>query len=188
MKEVPRILKRFFEGRGFQEYVVARTQATTLIAYILVILSAIKPNPVTYAAAAITTALNYYALKDFGERPYRIFFGGLNTFAAALWTANILRADMLAGLGVLAALIAFIAVFFIAYKRDHCKGTVLVADSEWAAVRVGYDLCSGVKSGDYVVKSRKGIRKGDEVAMKTVSHFGERVRPWEIISTQHASS
>jgi uncharacterized membrane protein len=60
--------------------------------------------------------------------------------------------------------VAFMA-FRLKYGRDFTYGIVESVRGRRAIVRVGYDICSNVKHGIYVVESLVKVKPGDEVRL-----------------------
>lgn len=140
-----------------------------------------------FGVVVLLFSLNVYSvfklkgIRDHGA--YTYFFVGLNLFGLAMAVSNLfLRGfDALFALSFLFALGLFLLFFQFKFRRNHAFGEVLLADKDWAVVKMPYDLCSGTRNGFYAVRSRNGVKKGDEVRVELTHSLGERRMPWRII-------
>lgn len=66
-------------------------------------------------------------------------------------------------LGVLMALLLVSIVFRFLLGKKEVIGTILLSDSESAAVKVDFDLFAGLNEGKYVVKANQKYKKGKRV-------------------------
>jgi uncharacterized membrane protein len=77
------------------------------------------------------------------------------------------------------ALLAF-AAFRLKYGRSYTYGFIQGISGGKAVVKVGYDLCSNVKPGVYLVEGLGRLKVGDEVKIgverSTLSLRGARVK------------
>ena len=65
--------------------------------------------------------------------------------------------------------VCFVALSFIGFRlkygRNYTYGIVERVHGRMAAVRVGYDICSNVKAGIYLVENLVGAKKGNAVKL-----------------------
>lgn len=188
MHRVPGFLHNYLEktGGGYNEYLIFRMQLATIFTYIIALLAAIRFHWILLAVVAILFLLNLYTLfyemrKIRDSSAYIYFFGGLNilAFLLALSKFFIRGLDFNFIFGYLILFIIFLVGYFFKFSRDYTYGKVILADEEWAAVQIPFDICSGIRNGYYVVKSHKGIKPGKDVKIELAKTFFER-RPWRI--------
>jgi uncharacterized membrane protein len=72
---------------------------------------------------------------------------------------------------ILFVMIFFIILFKLLFSRDYTYGTVLVSDSEHAAVEVKFDIRTGMPGGIYIVETPKKLKKGSRVKVRIEKHF-----------------
>ncbi len=75
-----------------------------------------------------------------------------------------------------AYLVSFL-IFLLAltvFRPRQITGKVLVSDSHWAVVEVQGNMLAGIPKGIYAAKSKKGVKKGDNVLVEVTRKWGER--------------
>ncbi|MCD4739726.1 DUF2101 family protein [archaeon] len=188
--KVPGFLRERFErsGGSFNEYVIFRVQIGTILLFVFSLLWFFGFSWIALVGAGFFFLLNFYSvffqLKNVRNHfAYKYFFGGLNLFGLVLAVANFFLNgfDLNFSLLYLFALGFFLVVFQFKVKKNYVFGEVLASNSDWAAVQIPFDLCSGIKNGFYAVKSMSGVKKGDQVKIAVAHGLGERRRPWRII-------
>jgi len=184
-REVPQRLRDYFEQRhaGWPEYVMLKVQlaivALFVVAAIYIVL--LPAHDVVFLAAllALSVYVIYLAptqLKRAFGRDYPAYRGFVGMCVAIVWVFVLvlrhfpvsfsLESPHLALIPPLLTMglvfLAFLS-FRLKYSRSFTYGTVEGVQGRRAAVRVGYDICSNVKSGLYFVESFVKVRKGDLV-------------------------
>ncbi len=99
------------------------------------------------------------------------FFGGLSIFGFVLAFSPVKISSFI--VWYLALFFLFILVAYLVRPRV-ITGKVLLSDDKWAVVDVGENLLAGVPKGIYAAKSKKGIRKGDNVLLRVIKKWGKR--------------
>lgn len=80
---------------------------------------------------------------------------------------------------VLALLVA-VALLQMLFRRAYCFGTVLFSAGEWAGVEIKSDLLSRIQEGNYAVKSRVSVKKGDRVRVSVEKGIFSKPKPYAI--------
>jgi len=162
-------------------------QLGTLALFIFAVVLSLYFHPVLVVVAVALFALNSFTLlkklrKVRNRNAYLYFFGGLNLLGITLVSSKFMVKgfNIVFILGFIIIFAAFLVAFQVFFRKNHVFGTVLAQDGEWAVVQVSFDLCSGVGTGFYAVKTRKKLKKGEEVKMSVERPFGERAFPWRI--------
>ena len=191
MKGVPFFLRNYLKkgGGGFHEYMMLRLQATTLALYVIALLMVIYFSYLFYVLVALLAILNFYGIfaeleKKRDHYAVSFLFSSLTVLAVIL----VLARDMVLAFDM-TFLIIYFALFFLVYgifhfkfRRNFTYGEVLVADDEWAVVKVPYDLCAGVRNGYYAVKVRgHKPRKHEDVKISLTASITEGTKPFKII-------
>lgn len=195
--EVPQRLQGFFRRRhaGWPEYVMLKAQLGVVVLFVAAVLFIILPSapplifvPVIAVLAGYLLYLTPIQLKPaFGRDypAYRAFVGLCVGIALALVIAlkyfppevsplSPLKAVLPAVL-VIALVLGGFAAFKLRYGRDYTYGVVEEVRGGKAAVRIGYDLRSNVKSGLYFLDSLARVGRGDLVKVGVErSGFGLR--------------
>ena len=178
-------------GGGYHEYVILRTQLGTLALFVFAVFIAFSSSILSSALILIVVLLlfllNFYSafrqLRGIrNHRAYQYFFGGLNVFAVVMAFSNLVLTSFepVFALSFLIALALFLAGFHIGFRKSFVFGEVLLADQDWAVVRIPYDICSGTRNGFYAVRCRKGVKRGDEIKIEVAHAIGERRMPWRV--------
>ena len=187
---VPGFLKKRMEktGGGYTEYITLRTQLGTVALFAFSVFLLFSFSLFLLVTVLLLFFLNFYSVFKKSEgikdiRAYQYFFGGLNLFGLALAGSTVLFEgfEPMFSIPFLLVLALFLFGFYIKFRKNFVFGEVLLADEDWAVVRIPYDLCSGTKSGFYAVRSKKGLKKGDEVKIEVAHAIGERRMPWRVI-------
>jgi len=177
-EEVPARFRDFFERRhaGWPEYVMLKAQIAIValfaasVIYIVLLRAQIIDFVVICALSAYTLYLALTQLRRAFERDYPAYRSFVIMCIGIAWTfvlaLEYLPNQLLLGLlvSVCFALLAF-AAFRLKYGRSYTYGVVQDVSRGKAMVKVGYDLCSNVKSGVYTVESFAKIGKGDRVKL-----------------------
>jgi uncharacterized membrane protein len=190
---VPGFLRARLEkaGGGYNEYVVLRTQLGTVALFVfsvfLLFSRSLELFALLFGVVLLLFSLNVYSvfklLKGIrNPAACQYFFGGLNLFGLAMALSNIVVQGFnpVFALSFLVALGLFLLFFQVKFRKNHAFGEVLLADKDWAVVKIPYDLCSGTRNGFYAVRSRKGVKRGDDVKVEISHSIGERRMPWRI--------
>lgn len=175
-------------GGGYHEYVIFKMQIGTILLFVLSVLIFFGLSSLMFGAVLLLFLLNFYSifkqLKGIRHHyAYKYFFGGLNVLGLVMGASNffIHGFNIIFALSFLSVFALFLLVFHLRFRKNFVFGKVLVSNGEWAAVRVQYDICSGVRNGFYAVRSKKGLKKGDEVKIELTHRLGERKMPWKVI-------
>ena len=184
-RKVPAVLSGFFERRhaGWSEYVMLKAQLAIVASFVAaVIYTVLLPDREVIFIAALLV-LSAYALyliptqfKRAFERDYPAYRSFVIMCVAIVWvfvlalrylpvkfsydSPYLVLLPPLVTIGFV--LLAFL-FFRVKYGRSFTYGTVESVRGKVAAVRVGYDICSNVKSGLYFVESFVKVKKGDLV-------------------------
>jgi len=184
-REVPKRLRDYFEQRhaGWPEYVMLKVQLAIVALFITaaIYIVLLPARDVVFLAALL--ALSAYAIylvptqlkRAFG-RDYPAYRSFVGMCVAIAWVFVLvlrhfpvrfsLESPHLALIPPLFTMgfvfLAFLS-FRLRYSRSFTYGTVEGVQGRRAAVRVGYDICSNVKSGLYFVESFVKVKKGDLV-------------------------
>jgi uncharacterized membrane protein len=182
-------LRERIERKGGKriDFLVFLLQLGTLGLFVLAVVSSVFFHPAVLVLATVFFILNLYTVfvplkKVRNHNAYAYFFGGLNLFGAGLAFSRLVVQGfdfLFAGFFIL-TFIVFLIGFRVFYRKKSVFGTVLAQDGEWAVVQVSFDLCSGVNTGFYAVKTSKKLKKGREVKMSVKRPFGERAFPWKV--------
>lgn len=183
-REVPVRFRDFFERRhaGWPEYVMLKAQIAIVALFASAVVYIAFPQAQIIAFLLIC-AFSAYALylaltqlKRAFERDYPAyrsftimcigiawaFVLTLEYLPTKLESPYAVTVPALAAVGL--ALLAF-AAFRLKYGRNYTYGVVQGVSRGKAIVKIGYDLCSNVKSGVYTVESFAKIAKGDRVKL-----------------------
>lgn len=183
-EELPAKLRDFFERRhaGWPEYVMLKAQIAIVALFVASVVYIALPRVqiiffvliCIFSAYAIYLALTQ--LKRAFERDYPAYRSFVIMCIGIAW-AFVLALEYLpnefestytvaapALIAVCFAILAFTA-FRLKYGRSYTYGVVQDVSRGKAMVKVGYDLCSNVKSGVYTVESFTKIGKGDRVRL-----------------------
>ena len=201
-REVPQKLQGFFERRhaGWPEYVMLKAQLTIVASFIAaVIFTVLLPDhevifiPTLLALSAYALYLIPTQFRYAFKRDYPAYRGFIVMCVAIVWvfvfalrylpvefSFDSLYLALVPPLFTIGfVLLAFLG-FRLKYGRNFTYGTVEDIKGRRAAVRVGYDICSNVKSDLYFVESLAKVRKGDLVKISverpTLGLQGAKVR------------
>lgn len=186
---VPGFLKKRFDrtGGGVNEYLIFRTQLASIALFVFSLFLFFHFSVFLLAVIFVLFFLNLYTvfkkLQVRNLRAYQYLFGGINVFGLVLAISHFFVRSfnpVFSGVFIF-VLLAFLVFFYLFFKKNFVFGSVLLADGDWAVVKVPFDICSGVRNGFYAVRSKSGVKKGDEVKIETAGSFGERRLPWRII-------
>ncbi|MFN4133006.1 MAG: DUF2101 family protein [Candidatus Hadarchaeales archaeon] len=184
---IPEILKSYFEKRhaGFPEYVMFKAQIAILILFILTAIHIVLFYELWWAFIPAVAAGTGYVLwlaatqvKRAFTRDYPAYRSFLLMCVSVAWVfIFVLRYPLLTPslenlylsllppfIGIGFVMVAF-TVFRFKYGRNFTFGVVERTRGGKAAVRVGYDICSNVKAGIYVIDSFVRVKKGDVVKL-----------------------
>jgi uncharacterized membrane protein len=184
-REVPRRLQGFFRRRhaGWPEYVMLKAQLGAVALFVSAVLFIVLPSAPPVVFFPIIAALIGYLLyltptqlkpaftRDYPA--YRAFVGlcvgivlvlvfALKYLPIEVSVLSPLNAVLPAVLVIVLVLGGF-AAFKLRYARDYTYGVVEGVRGGKAAVRIGYDLRSNVKSGLYFLDSLARVKRGDLV-------------------------
>jgi len=182
--EVPARFREFFERRhaGWPEYVMLKAQIAivALFAASVVYIALPRAQIVVFVLICALSAYALYLaltqLKRAFERDYPAYRSFVIMCIGIAW-AFVLALEYLPSklespyavvapvlIAACLVLLAF-AAFRLKYGRSYTYGVVQDISRGKAMVKVGYDLCSNVKSGVYAVESFAKIGKGDRVKL-----------------------
>jgi len=182
--EVPARFRDFFERRhaGWPEYVMLKAQIAivALFAASVVYIALPRAQIIVFALICALSAYALYLaltqLKRAFEHDYPAYRSFVIMCIGIAW-AFVLALEYLPSklespyavvapvlIAACLVLLAF-AAFRMKYGRSYTYGVVQDISRGKAMVKVGYDLCSNVKSGVYAVESFAKIGKGDRVKL-----------------------
>jgi uncharacterized membrane protein len=199
---VPSALRGFFSGRhaGWPEYVILKVQLGVVALFAAAILFTVLPSaPVVVFVPVIVVLAGYLLyLTPTQLRPafgrdypaYRAFVGLCIGLVIALifilkyfpfeFSLTSPYRIMIPVVLVFGLVLGSFAAFRLRYGRDYTYGVVKSVSRGKAMVKIGYDICSNVKPGVYVVESLVRLRKGNEVKVgverPTLSLRGAKVK------------
>ncbi len=185
--KIPKAFKGFLERRhaGWPEYVMLKAQLIILSLFaVAVIYIALLPAevivfiPLLLLISAYLLYLARSQLRPAFKRDYPAYRTFIAMCIATAWVFVLalrhfpirfsLEEIYLVLVPPLAALVFVFVTFMtfrIKYGRGFTYGTVVEVRGRRAAVRVGYDICSNVKSGLYIVESFAKVSKGNWVKL-----------------------
>ena len=184
-REIPRRLQGFFERRhaGWPEYVMLKVQLAIVALFVTAVVYLVFLQAQTLIFIPLLLAFSAYLIylaatdlrRAFGrEYPaYRSFVGMCISIAwvfvfalqrsPAGFSLETIYLSLIPPLAAIIFVVVAFAVFRLKYGRNFTYGRVEGVQGRRAAVRVGYDIRSNVKSGLYFVESFVKVRKGDLV-------------------------
>lgn len=192
--KIPEFLQGYFEKRhaGVPEYVMFKAQIAILIIFFLTALlffltalHILPPGeqwwlfiPVIAIASGYLLWLTPTQVKMAFGQDYPAYRSFLLMCVAVAWVflialryspvtpslENLYLALVPPFIAIGFVVVAF-AIFRFRYGRNFTYGIVEQVRGGKVAVRVGYDICSNVKSGIYVVDSFIKVRKGERVKL-----------------------
>ncbi|MEM2617958.1 MAG: DUF2101 family protein [Candidatus Hadarchaeales archaeon] len=177
-KEVPRVLRGFFEARHacWPEYLVLKAQLALLTAFLLAIGGVIYSGWLLPLLLALLSAYLLHLLPDFREAfgsDYQAYRAFILLSVALPWTLLVLlRARFYYSpfLALCFLLVSF-TLFRVKYGRDWTYGTVESVQGRTVSVRVGYDIRSNVGAGLHVLQAPFKVRKGERVKLRVERPF-----------------
>lgn len=124
---------------------------------------------IVYLLALFVFVRKHYA-KEFWK--YALFFVVLAVFVNSAWIVRFFGAKKATEytnyfLLIVAAMLVFVLLFRLLLGKRHATGKVLFSEGGTAVVQTDFDLLSFTNAGKYVVKTKKKLKKGQTVKLKT---------------------
>lgn len=183
--EIPHALRSFFERRhaGWPEYVMLKVQLAVMALFMTAVIYLVFLRTETFIFIPLLLAFSTYLVylaatqlrRAFG-RDYPAYRSFVAMCIAIAWVfvlalqyspVEFSFESIYLSLIPPAAAIAFVFVAFMAFRlkygRNFTYGRVDQVSGRRVAVRVGYDICSNVKAGLYMLESFVKVKKGDLV-------------------------
>lgn len=181
---IPRALQGFFERRhaGWPEYIMLKAQLVILALFVTAVIYVVFLRAKTFIFIPTLLALSAYLiyltatqLRRAFERDFPAYRSFMGMILALAWILVGLRHVPIEfsleeiHLTLIPPLVAIVSVavaftaFKLKYGRNFTYGRIKEIRGRRAVVQVGYDICSNVKSGLYVVESFAKVKRGDLV-------------------------
>ncbi len=184
-REIPKLLRGYFERRQLEwpEYVMFKVQVAILLLFAMAPIHLVFLRQYETHSLAAMIALSAYLVYLAATQVKQAFFadrgaywtfigmclalvwgflGVLKRLAPVLNAGSMFEIIFLVIAMIFAVVLAF-AGFRIKYGRNYTFGTIRSVRGNKALVRIGYDICSNVKAGEYLVDSLVRVRPGDRV-------------------------
>jgi uncharacterized membrane protein len=196
-KEIPRVLRGFFERRhaGWPEYVMLKVQAVilTLFAATVVYVVWLRAQvfifiPLLLAASSYLFYLTLTQLKCAFEMDYPAYRSFMLMCIAFVWvfvvalrhspigfSPEVIHLAIIPPIAAILFVVTAFTAFRFKYGRNFTYGRVERSMGRRAIVRVSYDIRSNVRAGLYPVESFVRVKRGDWVKLNVErSLFGLR--------------
>jgi uncharacterized membrane protein len=167
--QVPRPLRRYFEGKGmgWSEYVILKVQVAFLLSLLFAVCAIFSfwlVLPLALVSVYLLSLLPQLKTA-FGEDypAYRFFLFLCFLLPWFLFLTRFGPLFVLAGLGFL---LVSVSIFRIRYGREFTYGVVEKIMGGKALVRVGYDIRSDTKAGLYLAEAPLKVKKGQKVKVR----------------------